>query len=142
MGTRNQAKDMQGAAAAFDFVAPRPARKPSLTPMIDVVFLLLVFFMLAARFGAEAQLPLDLASTSDGAAYRGPPRLIDILPDGVRLNGAAVAPRALARRLAPLTDRADDTLVLRARDGATLQRVVAVAEVLRQAGFTRLVLLE
>lgn len=35
----------------FDF-APAPARKrPSLTPMIDVVFLLLVFFMLTAHFG-------------------------------------------------------------------------------------------
>ena len=49
--------------------------------MIDVVFLLLVFFMLAARFGA-----------TDAAVRRwrfrrrsllhGPPRLVEVRPDG------------------------------------------------------------
>ncbi len=43
--------------------------------MIDVVFLLLVFFMLAARFGhdVEIDLPLSAASTTP---YQGPPRLV------------------------------------------------------------------
>ncbi|MEO0362761.1 MAG: biopolymer transporter ExbD, partial [Pseudomonadota bacterium] len=40
----------------FD-LARAPRRRPSLTPMIDVVFLLLVFFMLAARFGVELAMP-------------------------------------------------------------------------------------
>ena len=35
-------------------------RAPGLTPLIDVVFLLLIFFMLATRFGNESQLPLQL----------------------------------------------------------------------------------
>ena len=41
----------------------RPSRRrrgPGLTPLIDVVFLLLVFFMLASRFDREALLPLTL----------------------------------------------------------------------------------
>ena len=42
----------------LQFGPPRPRRKPSLTPMIDVVFLLLVFFMLAARFGQDVGLAL------------------------------------------------------------------------------------
>ena len=42
----------------FAFASHRPRRKPSLTPMIDVVFLLLVFFMLASRFGQDNILPL------------------------------------------------------------------------------------
>ena len=49
----------------ISFGPPRPARRPSLTPMIDVVFLLLVFFMLAARFGQDTRLPM---STAGGAA--------------------------------------------------------------------------
>jgi Biopolymer transport protein len=40
-------------------------RRPGLTPIIDVVFLLLVFFMLASRFGQYRALPL-----SAGAAQR------------------------------------------------------------------------
>ncbi|WP_296645235.1 ExbD/TolR family protein, partial [Roseinatronobacter sp.] len=45
----------------FAFEDTRPTRKPSLTPMIDVVFLLLVFFMLASRFGHDMHLPLNAA---------------------------------------------------------------------------------
>jgi biopolymer transport protein ExbB len=41
---------------------PRIRRRISLTPMIDVVFLLLVFFMLAARFGQDQALPLAIGT--------------------------------------------------------------------------------
>ncbi|MDX1743419.1 MAG: biopolymer transporter ExbD [Ruegeria sp.] len=117
----------------------RPRRKPSLTPMIDVVFLLLVFFMLASRFGVEAMLPLPLAS-SDGAGYNGPPRLVDILPNGVMLNGQPVAD--LPDALEPLIEQPTDMIILRGTDDATLQRVVTVTEQLRAAGYTSLVLVE
>ena len=69
----------------FIIDSPRSRRKPSLTPMIDVVFLLLVFFMLASRFGSDALVPLSLGGSGD--TYSGPPRLIDVLPEGQRLNG-------------------------------------------------------
>ncbi|WP_072746393.1 ExbD/TolR family protein [Oceanicella actignis] len=118
---------------------PRPGRKPSLTPMIDVVFLLLVFFMLASRFGTEAMTPLPLAS-SGGTAYAGPPRLVDISPDAVALNGRVV--RDLPAALRPLTDAPTDMIILRGREGADLQRVVDVGQELRRAGFVTLVLVE
>lgn len=119
----------------------RRRRRPSLTPMIDVVFLLLVFFMLAARFGVDRILPLPLAGDAS-AAYRGAPRLVDIRPEGVALNGAPVAEAALAEALAPLMTTPGDTVVLRGRDGAVLQRVVDVAERLTAAGIGALVLAE
>jgi len=106
--------------------------------MIDVVFLLLVFFMLASRFGADATMPLPLASA--GGDYTGPPRLIDVLPDGVLLNGKATA--NLAGDLVPLMQKPTDTLILRGKEGATLQRIVTVTETLRAAGFTSVVLVE
>ncbi|MCV6584209.1 MAG: biopolymer transporter ExbD [Marinibacterium sp.] len=118
---------------------PRPRRKPSLTPMIDVVFLLLVFFMLASRFGMDAVMPLPLASSGDGT-YEGPPRLIDIAPDGLALNGAPVSD--LPAALAPLMQSPTDMLILRGRDGATVQHIVDVTETLHAAGFTALVLVE
>ncbi|WP_037308706.1 ExbD/TolR family protein [Ruegeria halocynthiae] len=117
---------------------PKPRRKPSLTPMIDVVFLLLVFFMLASRFGADAALPLPLASA--GGEYTGPPRLIDVLPDAVALNGTTTAD--LIGDLAPLMQTPADMLILRGKDGATLQRIVTVTETLRDAGYTSVVLVE
>lgn len=115
-------------------------RKPSLTPMIDVVFLLLVFFMLASRFGIENVLPMPLASgtASDNTA----PKLLDISPDGLRLNGIARSPEQVILALGALTRSRADTIVLRSRDGASVQRIVTVSQMLQQAGFSSLVLAE
>jgi biopolymer transport protein ExbD len=122
------------------FGPDRPRRRPNLTPMIDVVFLLLVFFMLVSRFGVDRVLPLSMAG--GGGGWSGPPRLVDVAPDGLRLNGGRVGADALAGALAPLMAGPDDPVVLRARDGAPLQALVTVMEALGAAGFTRLVLVE
>jgi biopolymer transport protein ExbD len=108
--------------------------------MIDVVFLLLVFFMLAARFGAEAAIPLAVGAGA--GEWEGPPRLVDILPEGQRLNGVAVGAEALGPGLAPLMQSPSDPIVLRPREGASLQRLVDVTEALRASGYTSLVLVE
>lgn len=118
----------------------KPRRKPSLTPMIDVVFLLLVFFMLASRFGTEAVLDLPLAG--QGGPYTGPPRLIGIGPNNLDINGVPVADSNLAQALAPLMQTPGDMLVLRGREKADLQRITDVTALLRQAGFTNFVLVE
>lgn len=123
------------------FDEPRPRRKPSLTPMIDVVFLLLVFFMLASRFGTDMQLPLKLAGAST-SPYSGPPRLVVIEPDAVRLNGTELAQAALTEALAPLMSAPEDAVILRAADGVSLQRLVEVMDRLAGAGMTNLVVLE
>ncbi|QPH55596.1 ExbD/TolR family protein [Pontivivens ytuae] len=109
--------------------------------MIDVVFLLLVFFMLAARFGIDSSFPLQLAG-SGGGAYSGPPRLVDVLPEGQRLNGQQIESVALITRLGELTETPTDAIVLRPRDDAELQRVVDVLELLTDAGFETVVLVE
>ncbi len=119
----------------FDFGPPAPRRRPSLTPMIDVVFLLLVFFMLAARFAIETSLPLAAAG---GAAseWSGPPRVVTVAPDAVALNGVPVAEDALAEALAPLLAAPGDLVVLRPVEGADAGRIVAVAERLAASGLT------
>jgi biopolymer transport protein ExbD len=124
----------------FSFAASRPRRRISLTPMIDVVFLLLVFFMLAARFGQEQAIPI--APGAGAGRWEGPPRLVDVLPEGQRLNGVPVTPEGLVAGLAPLVTEAGDPVVLRPRDGASLQRLVDVMEVLSAAGYHGLVLAE
>lgn len=106
--------------------------------MIDVVFLLLVFFMLASRFGVDEVLPLPLAS--GGGSYTGPPRLIDVTPERVLLNGAEVG--GIVSAVTPLMEAPTDPLILRGKDGATLQHLVDTAAKLRAAGFTSIVLVE
>jgi biopolymer transport protein ExbD len=122
-------------------LAPRPPRRrASLTPMIDVVFLLLIFFMLAAQIGRDAAVPL--AAAGGAGPYSGPPRLVEITPRTVSLNGRAVPLEELPARLAPLAEAQSDTIVLRPVEGARLQRLIDVAQALRAGGFTRLVVVE
>ncbi|MFP4326912.1 MAG: ExbD/TolR family protein [Paracoccaceae bacterium] len=124
----------------FSFAERRPPRRPSLTPMIDVVFLLLVFFMLVSQAGRDRALPLT-GGGADGA-WEGPPRLVGIAPDGLTLNGVAVTSDALPGALEALTADPADPVVLRGIDSADLQRLSDIAGMLAGAGFERLVLVE
>ncbi|WP_333831394.1 ExbD/TolR family protein [Pararhodobacter sp.] len=120
---------------------PRPRRRMSLTPMIDVVFLLLIFFMLAARFGVEGVLALS-GGTGGGQGWSGPPRLVEFAPGGAWLNGSPLSAEALPGALAPLMQGPDDPVILRPRDGASLQHLTDLSERLVAGGLTRLVLVE
>ncbi|MEM9344516.1 MAG: biopolymer transporter ExbD [Pseudomonadota bacterium] len=125
----------------FCFASPRSRRRVSLTPMIDVVFLLLIFFMLVSRFGVEHLVPVSLAS-SEAATYEGPPRLIDVTPSETLLNGVVLEPRPLLLELVRLTETGADTVVIRPSDGASVQRLVDVVTLLERAGFTSVAIVE
>lgn len=125
----------------FTFAAPRARRRPALTPLIDVVFLLLVFFMLAAQFGRDGAINLAGGGAGSGG-YSGPPRLVTILPGAVLLNGVAQPEADLPLALSGLTETREDAIVLRARDGANVQRLTDIATQLTAAGFSRLILAE
>jgi biopolymer transport protein ExbD len=129
------------AAPTFDFAAVRPPRRPSLTPLVDVVFLLLVFFMLAARFGPERALPLAAAGTG-ADEWEGPPRLVTVGQGGVALNGVPVSLDGLAEALALLMPTPDAPVVLRPAAGADVQAMVDVLAALAAAGHANLVVLE
>jgi len=124
----------------FSFTVPRKRRRVSLTPMIDVVFLLLVFFMLVSRFGVEHLVPLSLAS--GGGTYEGPPRLVDVTPTEMRLNGIALEPRPLLLELVRLTESGADTVIIRPSGSASVQRLVDVMTLLERAGFTNVAIVE
>ncbi|GAB4357553.1 MAG: hypothetical protein Kow00114_09150 [Kiloniellaceae bacterium] len=115
-------------------------------PLINVVFLLLIFFMLAGRLTAAA--PFDVApphSAAAGAPQKaedGRPREAVILLaadgrlalDGTPLDAAALQ-AALAERLAA---RPDLPVHLKADGDAEAAAVVALMERLRDAGVARL----
>ena len=75
---------------------PRKASVASaidLTPMLDVVFLLLVFFMVSTRFDRVREVPIDLPDTAPGQALPTPgSKRVQMRADGTLLvNGSAVA---------------------------------------------------
>lgn len=127
---------------SFDLGPRRHPRRMSLTPMIDVVFLLLIFFMLSSRFGMDAVLPVAGGSEGAGSEWEGAPRLVDVSPDGIAVNGAEIAEPDLAETLAPLMPDAGAAVILRPRDEADLQRLVEVMDGLRVQGLTNMILVE
>jgi len=110
--------------------------------MIDVVFLLLVFFMLAARFGMDTT--LSLATVPTGVStYNGAPRLIEVAPNGALfLNGMALPADTLVTRLEQLLPTPADIVVLRPRMGAQSQDLVDVLLLLRAAQITNVKIVE
>ena len=125
---------------SLQLTAAKPARRPNLTPMIDVVFLLLIFFMLASSF--ERDVAIQVNAGGGNSAQTGPPRLIDIGADDLRLNGLSVSIDDLAAALDQVVESRADTVVLRPGEGADLQRMVDVMSALGDQGFSALVLLE
>ena len=126
----------------FDLGPRRHPRRMSLTPMIDVVFLLLIFFMLASRFGMDVALPIAGGAKGGATEWQGAPRLVDVTPDAVMLNGTTTAPSDLAAAVAELLPEPGDAVILRPREGADLQRVVTVMDLLRADGITNMILVE
>lgn len=108
--------------------------------MIDVVFLLLIFFMLAARFGMPVAEPLRLAAPGPGVTWQGPPRLVTITPDAVLLNGQPSAD--LVTDLSALMTSDQDTVILTTREGADVQRLLDVMARLKDAGIAQLAVVE
>ncbi len=126
----------------FAFASSRRSRRPSLTPMIDVVFLLLVFFMLASRFGTDNALTLTVPVASADAEWIGPPRLITLREEGIALNGAPTDLSELALALQPLMQSPSDTVLIRATGPAELQTLIDVLETLQAAGLTGAMVVE
>lgn len=111
-------------------------RRPlvSLTPLIDVVFILLVFFMLATNFADWRSLTLSAsaATTGGSASSTSDATIVGIGVDGaVTLDGEPVALQALSVRLSV---RRDDRILVRPEDDTPLQHIVSVLDLLEVAG--------
>ena len=122
----------------------RHRRRPliSLTPLIDVVFILLVFFMLASSFLDWRSIDLDAPGRTGAAASLSGALLVEVRPDGLRLSGQPITLDALTERVDDLLNRRPEQRVLvRPMAGVSLQEVVAVLDRLSAAGVDDLSLL-
>ena len=108
----------------------------NVTPLIDVVFLLLVFFMLATSFLEEEALILRLAAGPAAAAKPVETIVVEAHADGsVRLNGEAIALERLSGAVAALIGGDKRRVIsLRADRGLPVQRTIQVMDRIREAG--------
>lgn len=119
-------------------------RRPSLTPMIDVVFLLLIFFMLVARFGVDKVIDINLPSTlGQNTQYEGAPRLVEIKPGNiVSLNGSEIPLDQLSNNLSELMPSPNALVILRSSAEANTQDLLDVLLYLKSEKITNVSVLE
>ncbi len=111
----------------------------NLTPMIDVVFLLVIFFLVGSEFSeAESKIPVNVPTAGQMQAItRGPDELIVeiAVDDSVSLNGETMELDPLRTKLNQYyTSYPDVKVIVRGEATGSLQRTVEVLQTVRRSG--------
>lgn len=116
----------------------------NLTPLIDVVFLLLIFFMVSTTFERDSELSIELPQASADAAARNP-QSIEVTIDArgrFYVDGRQLVNTQPQTLLQALRDASEDRdappLVISADANTPHQAVVQVMDAARQLGLVRL----
>ncbi|QEQ96404.1 ExbD/TolR family protein [Neptunomonas concharum] len=118
----------------------------NLTPLIDVVFLLLIFFMVSTTFTKESHLVIDLPEASDAAPSEDLPTMIEVVIDeegNYSVNGQALVntqEKTLRQAInLQVKDQSDKPPLIITADAKTPhQAVVTAMDVSGQLGFEKL----
>lgn len=117
----------------------------NLTPLIDVVFLLLIFFMVSTTFTRETQLKVDLPESASGEHVETSAQQIEVLISAtgdVAVNGKTLVNANLETLMAALgRESSGDTswpVVITADAKTPHQAVITAMDAAGKQGFTRL----
>jgi len=120
----------------------RTRRKPEvqMSPLIDVIFLLLIFYAVTTQFVSDERLKLKLpeAETAESVGIRQeekPPE-VKVATDGtIWIDDKIVPEMELEARIRQLVERApDDGIILKGDKGADYGVVVHVLDIARKVG--------
>jgi len=126
------------AALSRTGLTPRKTRVVlSLTPLIDVVFILLVFFMLVSQFASWRHIDLTpQVSASSGSAGPSDLMVVDLAADGsIQVDGAPYETLAAALRVMAATTATRGPVEVRSEADVPIQAVVDSVEALAAAGY-------
>ncbi|MEN1681787.1 MAG: biopolymer transporter ExbD, partial [Planctomycetota bacterium] len=103
-----------------------------ITPLIDVMFMLVIFFLVTARFEEEErdmEVKLPSASEAQPTIFEGSEVFVTVTPEGdYYLDGEALDARSLERRLSEINLRnpGRQRVTIRADENSRTGRLVAV----------------
>jgi len=111
----------------------------NLTPMIDVVFLLVIFFMVGSKFdNGESRVQVNVPGVADMRSISRVPdeRIVEVAADGaITLDGQAVSPDQLTQTLRLQRESYPGLRVaVRGDSASSFQRVAEVLQMVRLAG--------
>jgi biopolymer transport protein ExbD len=119
--------------------APGPIVGINVTPMVDVVLVLLVIMMVSATYIVSQSLKVELPKTATSDESATSPAAVTILKDGtVLFDGATVAePELVAKLRAAVHDHPDVSLVVTADEHAFHGAVVHVIDLAKVEGIAK-----
>jgi len=102
-----------------------------MTPLVDVIFLLLLFFMLSSTFTRFSEIELSSGGTGNpSTADR--PLFVQLAPDRITLNGTSVTIDGLAEAMGGREEGATRPLLVALRGEVTAQRLTDLLVALRR----------
>lgn len=120
----------------------KKSMKFMLMPLVDVIFLLLTFFMLSSNLSPYSALMLgdyrreeSTAQPAPATAAAQPDVVITVSAGEARANGATTPLADFMEEAVRLKDGGADSVVVFVRPSATAQDIVSVLEALKRAAF-------
>ena len=118
-------------------VEKKELNMPDLTPMIDVVFQLLIFFMVTAVFAITPGLDIKLPEAEEAQAPEKENLFIVVDQDGnMKLNHKSVTFATLKEELQAKRQLLDNTtmLIIQGDERSTHGQIVQIMDIARQVG--------
>ena len=96
-----------------------------LTPMIDVLFIILIFFMLVSNFNLNRGISLQSGSSSEASLSRHTLAVVDLNEIRISLNGVEVERDVLVQKLHKLSKNNDEIQIfLRPSGEFSVQNII------------------
>ncbi|WP_447895881.1 ExbD/TolR family protein [Vreelandella sp. GE22] len=106
----------------------------NLTPMLDVVFIMLIFFIVTTSFINESGIEIDRPESSAASSRPDAQVLVAVTPEGaVWVDGSPVDIHRVGQQVAGLLS-ADGSVVIQADRDSTTGLLIEVMDRLQQAG--------
>ena len=108
----------------------------NLTPMLDVVFIMLIFFIVTATFIKETGIEVDRPLAKTSVPHTAISVLVAISPnDDIWIDGRLVDPRAVRATIRRLhAENPRGSVVIQADEASSNGALVLVMDAIRQAG--------
>ena len=107
-----------------------------MTPMLDIVFIMLIFFIVTTSFIKEVGVPVEALAPSDPTTHPVTGMAVEIGADNVvRIKGRPVELALVSAHLqGVMAESPDEMVVVLASDASDAKTLVAVIDAVRQTG--------
>ena len=116
--------------------AVEEAEEPNITPMLDVVFILLIFFIVTANFIKDPGLEINRPDSETAEITENAAILIAIGPAGeIYMDGRRIDVRQVkANVIRLMAENPQGAVVMQADKKATAEKIISVMDEVREAG--------